>query len=96
MLKLLTTLMETAPPGSVLAVEADEHFDTQLLPRPGEWDIREYPPATVAMLRLPAAETKTTEKTQRRQGAKEEKKLQPVGPLLLLPALQLCALASLL
>lgn len=55
MLKLLTTLMESAPPGSVLAVEADEHFDVQLLPRPEEWDVREYPPATVAMLRLPAA-----------------------------------------
>ena len=50
MLKLLTTLMETAPLGSVLAVEADEHFEVRLLPRPDDWDIREYPPATVAIL----------------------------------------------
>lgn len=54
-LALLQTLFENAPPGSTFVVEADEHFDLTTLPRSGEWFVREYPPAVIAMLDTPAA-----------------------------------------
>jgi 16S rRNA (guanine966-N2)-methyltransferase len=53
MLALLNALVDSAPPGSQLVVEADERFDLRLLPRPDEWQIRAYPPAIVGILRLP-------------------------------------------
>ena len=53
MLALMATLIDRAPPGSQFVVEADEHFDFHLLPRPDEWQIRAYPPAVVGILRLP-------------------------------------------
>jgi 16S rRNA (guanine966-N2)-methyltransferase len=49
-LALLNTLLENAPEGSLLVVEADERFDLGLLPRAGEWFLREYPPAVIAIL----------------------------------------------
>jgi hypothetical protein len=53
MLALLARLVDSAPPGSLLAVEADERFDCGELPLAGEWELREYPPAVVAILRKP-------------------------------------------
>jgi 16S rRNA (guanine966-N2)-methyltransferase len=50
MLSLLQTLIERAPAGSVIVVEADKHFDFSQLPRASEWDMREYYPAHVGML----------------------------------------------
>jgi 16S rRNA (guanine966-N2)-methyltransferase len=49
-LKLLASLVERAPVGSIFVVEADERFDFALLPRKGEWDIRAYPPAVIGIL----------------------------------------------
>ncbi|MEX2560505.1 MAG: RsmD family RNA methyltransferase [Pirellulales bacterium] len=52
MLSLIGRLAGAAPAGSILAVEADARFDFELLPRPPHWDIREYPPARVAIGRF--------------------------------------------
>ncbi len=49
-LALLNRLLEHAPSGSLLVVEADERFDLGQLPQPGEWFVREYPPAVIAIL----------------------------------------------
>jgi hypothetical protein len=49
MLALCETLLEQAPPASLFVVESDARFDTQLLPRAADWDVREYPPAVVAI-----------------------------------------------
>lgn len=49
MLKLLTTLMDKAPPESIFVVESDERFDPALLPDANAWDVREYPPARIAL-----------------------------------------------
>jgi 16S rRNA (guanine966-N2)-methyltransferase len=54
MLALIERLLERAPPGSVFVVESDEAFDMRLLPDPTAWDIRDYPPAVVALYRKTA------------------------------------------
>lgn len=58
MLDLVTAVMETAPPGSTVVVEADERFDFNLLPgnikqdrHSQGWDIRPYLPAVVGVWR---------------------------------------------
>ncbi|MBI3839341.1 MAG: RsmD family RNA methyltransferase [Planctomycetia bacterium] len=51
MLALVEGLLERAPPGSTFVIEADEKFDSALLPEAEAWDIREYPPAVVAVYR---------------------------------------------
>jgi 16S rRNA (guanine966-N2)-methyltransferase len=51
MMAMLGELFARAPQGSVFVVEADKLFDPRLLPRPDDWDIREYPPAVVAICR---------------------------------------------
>lgn len=51
MLQLVARLLEGAPAGSIFAVESDERFDMALLPRPDAWDVREYPPARIGILR---------------------------------------------
>jgi len=53
MLELLGGLLESAPGGSVLVVEADERFDFKVLPEPDSWDIRHYPPAVVGIVGKP-------------------------------------------
>jgi 16S rRNA (guanine966-N2)-methyltransferase len=52
MLKLLTTISEAAPAGSIVVVEADERFDFAKLGHAGEWDLREYLPARIAIHRF--------------------------------------------
>lgn len=52
MVALVERLLDRAPTGSVFVVEFDSNFDPALLPRAGEWDIREYPPAVVAVLHI--------------------------------------------
>ncbi len=52
MLELIGGLIDAAPPGSLMVVEADTDFDMGLLPEPDQWDIRPYPPAVVAIRRL--------------------------------------------
>jgi 16S rRNA (guanine966-N2)-methyltransferase len=49
MLDLCATLIEQAPSGSLMVVESDARFDSQQLPRPGQWDVRIYPPAVVSI-----------------------------------------------
>jgi 16S rRNA (guanine(966)-N(2))-methyltransferase RsmD len=48
-LALLETLVARAPAESVFVVESDARFDTSLLPRLESWDVRQYPPAVVAI-----------------------------------------------
>ena len=51
MLRLLEWVIEAAPAGSVIVIEADERFDFEQLSHQGEWDRRTYPPAEIAILR---------------------------------------------
>ena len=58
MLDLIGAIIEQAPPGSVVVVEADERFDFSKLPgdqkehrRDDGWDVREYAPAVVGVWR---------------------------------------------
>jgi 16S rRNA (guanine966-N2)-methyltransferase len=51
MLELIAGLVASAPPGSVFVVEADGRFDFGQLPDPPAWDIRQYPPSVVGLLR---------------------------------------------
>ena len=50
--RLLETLLELAPPGSLFAVESDERYDMSQLPQAEAWNVRAYPPAVVAVLKL--------------------------------------------
>lgn len=52
MLHLIARLADRCPPGSVMVVEADDRFDMALLPQPQRWDVRPYPPALIALLRI--------------------------------------------
>ena len=52
MLALLSGMIAAAPPGSTFVVESDEQFDTGLLPRASDWDVRVYPPAVIGILRV--------------------------------------------
>lgn len=58
MLELIGTVLDHAPKGSIMVIEADERFDFELLPgnvaveRHDEgWDVRTYPPAVVGVWR---------------------------------------------
>jgi 16S rRNA (guanine966-N2)-methyltransferase len=55
MLKLVGGLMESAPAASLFVVESDERFDFGLLPAPGDWDVRVYPPAVVGLREIPSS-----------------------------------------
>lgn len=46
---LLAAIAGAAPPGSVMAVEADEQFDFRSLPEPDAWFVRAYLPAVLAL-----------------------------------------------
>ena len=50
MLAMLSGLVESSPPGSLFAVEADERFDFGQLPLAGQWELRTYLPAVVGIL----------------------------------------------
>ena len=49
MLALLSGLIAAAPRESLFVVESDARFDPALLPHPADWDVRDYPPAVVAI-----------------------------------------------
>ena len=58
MLELVGAVLERAPEGSILVVEADKRFDFNLLPgnvavgrHDAGWDVRGYPPAVVGVWR---------------------------------------------
>ena len=46
---LLNDLVDRAPHGSVFVVECDKRFSTDELPTRVSWDVRQYPPAVVAI-----------------------------------------------
>ncbi len=63
MLTLINTLLQHAPAGSMMVIEADEHFDFKLLPghviehrSETGWDVRTYMPAVVGVWRVPEAD----------------------------------------
>lgn len=49
MLAMLSRLMESSPPGSLFAVEADERFNFAELPHAGQWELRNYLPAVMGI-----------------------------------------------
>jgi 16S rRNA (guanine966-N2)-methyltransferase len=51
---LIAGLLQASPAGSMFVVEADERFDFGRLPHSDQWQIREYPPARIAIYRKPA------------------------------------------
>ena len=51
MLELIRSLWEAAPPASVFVVEADARFDSNSLPDPDSWRVREYNPAIIHVWR---------------------------------------------
>jgi 16S rRNA (guanine966-N2)-methyltransferase len=55
MLELIGKLLAAAPAESLCVVESDARFDFGALPEAESWDVREYPPARVGVLRKPAA-----------------------------------------
>ena len=59
MLMLIDAILKHAPPESMLVVEADQRFDFSILPgrvkehrSESGWDVREYAPAVVGVLRI--------------------------------------------
>ena len=51
MIELIRSVMDAAPPGSILVVESDERFDFGQLPSDLPWDVRTYAPAVVGVWR---------------------------------------------
>jgi 16S rRNA (guanine966-N2)-methyltransferase len=49
MLELVDRLLAPAPAQSLLVVESDTRFDPARLPAGGDWDVRRYPPAVIAI-----------------------------------------------
>lgn len=54
MVRLIHWLSVRAPGDSLLVVESDQRFDCRLLPDAAQWDVRNYPPARVAILEKPS------------------------------------------
>lgn len=50
LLTLVQNVIDQAPAGSLTVLEFDKQFDATKLPRAEAWDLRRYPPATVAIL----------------------------------------------
>ena len=51
MLQLINSLLQAAPNDSVFVVESDARFDSNNLPDPAKWRIREYAPALIHVWR---------------------------------------------
>ena len=49
LMSLVAVLVRAAPPGSTFVVEADEPFDSAMLPDPAAWRSRAIPPAVLHM-----------------------------------------------
>ena len=47
--RLLRDVLEHAPDNSTFVVESDDRFSTDQLPDPELWEIRQYPPAVIAL-----------------------------------------------
>lgn len=46
---MIVRLCELVPAGSLILVESDDRFDTNLLPHVDKWDVRTYSPAVVGL-----------------------------------------------
>jgi 16S rRNA (guanine966-N2)-methyltransferase len=51
MLELIQTFFDRSPRESILVVESDDRLDVRLLPEYESWDVRDYPPARIALHR---------------------------------------------
>ena len=51
MMHLIERCLEVSAPESRIVVESDARFETKQLPQHTSWDVRDYPPATVAIFR---------------------------------------------
>ncbi len=47
--RLVQTMIDAAPPHSLIVVESDHRFDTGSLPQQYTWDVRDYAPAVLAV-----------------------------------------------
>ncbi len=56
MIRLIEQAALVAPPDSLFVAESDQRFDMSGLPRSELWDQRTYPPAMVAIAKLPWTE----------------------------------------
>ncbi|MCB9922964.1 MAG: RsmD family RNA methyltransferase [Planctomycetaceae bacterium] len=52
-LALISKMCEIAPSSSLILVESDGRFDTELLPNAMAWDVRTYAPAVIALHEKP-------------------------------------------
>ena len=52
MRQLIENIIQAAPNGSTIVIEADQRFDVELLPSPSDWDVRTYAPSVVGIRRL--------------------------------------------
>jgi 16S rRNA (guanine966-N2)-methyltransferase len=50
--ELLERMRDSAPASSVMVVEAEKPFDFTCL-WPGDWQVRDYPPASIGIFRVP-------------------------------------------
>jgi 16S rRNA (guanine966-N2)-methyltransferase len=56
MIELIRRMLDAAPASSRIVFETDERFNPADLPDAEGWDVREYPPAVVALYRKPSLE----------------------------------------
>jgi 16S rRNA (guanine(966)-N(2))-methyltransferase RsmD len=49
---MLESMIELAPANSIFIVESDKRFDHEQLPQAESWEIREYSPAVIAVLKM--------------------------------------------
>ena len=55
MLNLIHAVVSCAAAGSIVVVESDQGLDRGRLPQPEAWDVRSYPPASIAIYRATIA-----------------------------------------
>lgn len=53
LIEMIRLMQEAAPAGSLIVVESDSRFDIQRLPQADTWEIREYSPAVISVLKKP-------------------------------------------
>lgn len=49
--RLLRSIDDRSPVGSMIVVESDERFEMNRLPQAEQWQVRDYPPARIALWR---------------------------------------------
>lgn len=51
LIEMIGSLVQAAPPESLIIVESGEDFDTSRLPEYGGWEIRQYAPAVISVFK---------------------------------------------